>query len=203
MRQTRESSLVIPLRRLREEVAKVGAARDRIIDALVEELAERPLDDVRVYELIRRAKVSHTTYYKYFASPDEVFAALAERFVDGMAAGCPLPSGRDQGFGRALFDALVSYVYDHRTEYVALSQGGPEGVFGARLAQCVTHLYEEGASAILGSEGSDTQEFAFLCGHMFVMEMEVYRMRDFDLEPEEFATHLWRLLVADTASRVL
>lgn len=66
--------------------------RDRILDAFKAELSERPFEDIRVYELIRRAKVSHSTYYYHFGTLDDVFDAYAEGFLVSVS----------KGFARAL-----------------------------------------------------------------------------------------------------
>ena len=51
------------------------SGKDKIIDALVDELPERDLDDIREYELIKRSGVSHATYYYYFKSLEDVLDA--------------------------------------------------------------------------------------------------------------------------------
>lgn len=57
-----------------------GGSRRRIQQALLDLLAERPLDSITVTELCRKAQVSRTTYYRIYYSQREVL----EDLLDGL-----------------------------------------------------------------------------------------------------------------------
>ena len=48
----------------------------RIRDALLKLLANKPLADITVSELAREAHVSRSTFYEHFGNPDDVYDVL-------------------------------------------------------------------------------------------------------------------------------
>src|SRR2546429_1355263 len=59
-----------------------GEARDALLAAAERLLAERPLDELTVADILREAGVSRASFYFYFASKHDVVVALAERVID-------------------------------------------------------------------------------------------------------------------------
>ncbi len=53
-----------------------------MFEALERLLASRPLHEVQVIELIHESGISRASFYHYFASKNDVFAALLARLVD-------------------------------------------------------------------------------------------------------------------------
>lgn len=60
--------------------------KERVADALIELLAEKPYADISVSEIVDRADVGRATYYRHFTSKDEViiykFRVIFEREID-------------------------------------------------------------------------------------------------------------------------
>jgi AcrR family transcriptional regulator len=56
--------------------------RARLLDAAVPTLAANGYHATRVDDIVRRAGVSHGTFYLYFANKDDLFRTLAERCAD-------------------------------------------------------------------------------------------------------------------------
>ena len=60
------------------------ATRDQLLAAGSAVLPERGYHDTRVEDIVSRAGVSHGSFYRYFASKDELFGVLAERTATTM-----------------------------------------------------------------------------------------------------------------------
>src|SRR5689334_21494077 len=56
-----------------------------LLKAGLAEFDEKGLAAVRVDDIVRRAKISHGTFYLYFANKDDLFKALLKDAVDDMA----------------------------------------------------------------------------------------------------------------------
>ncbi|WP_028984757.1 TetR/AcrR family transcriptional regulator [Sporichthya polymorpha] len=59
--------------------ASAGAFRQEILDVLAQLLQEATLDELRIAEILKAAKVSRGTFYFYYASKEDAFAALLDQ----------------------------------------------------------------------------------------------------------------------------
>jgi AcrR family transcriptional regulator len=59
-----------------------AATRAKLLDAAVPALAANGYHATRVDDIVRRAGVSHGTFYLYFANKEDLFRTLAERCAD-------------------------------------------------------------------------------------------------------------------------
>ncbi|HUR74941.1 MAG TPA: TetR/AcrR family transcriptional regulator, partial [Sporichthya sp.] len=59
--------------------ASAGAFRQEILDVLGQLLQESTLDDLRIAQLLQAARVSRGTFYFYYASKEDAFAALLDQ----------------------------------------------------------------------------------------------------------------------------
>jgi TetR/AcrR family transcriptional regulator, ethionamide resistance regulator len=59
--------------------ASAGAFRQEILDVLGELLRNSTLDDLRIAQILKAAKVSRGTFYFYYASKEDAFAALLDQ----------------------------------------------------------------------------------------------------------------------------
>ncbi len=59
--------------------ASAGAFRQEILDVLGRLLRESTLDDLRIAQILKAAKVSRGTFYFYYASKEDAFAALLDQ----------------------------------------------------------------------------------------------------------------------------
>lgn len=74
-------------RRGQRPAAENGDLEQAVCDAAEALLAERPLTDISVAQILERAGVSRASFYFYFASKHAVLERLAERVVDEIYAG--------------------------------------------------------------------------------------------------------------------
>lgn len=59
--------------------ASAGAFRQEILDVLGQLLRDSTLDDLRIAQILKAAKVSRGTFYFYYASKEDAFAALLDQ----------------------------------------------------------------------------------------------------------------------------
>lgn len=63
-----------------------GERREELLDAATALLRERPLAEIRVSDITDAAGTAKGTFYSYFATKGDLFAALQERFLEGLVA---------------------------------------------------------------------------------------------------------------------
>src|SRR6202011_5925857 len=64
---------------------RVRRTRDRLGDALVELLVEKPFDDITVHDVLERAGVSRSTFYTHYRDKNDLFLSDAEEFFEALA----------------------------------------------------------------------------------------------------------------------
>jgi AcrR family transcriptional regulator len=64
---------------------RVARTRDRLGDALVELLLEKPFDDITVQEVLDRAQVSRSTFYEHFRDKNDLFLSDVDDFFELMS----------------------------------------------------------------------------------------------------------------------
>jgi AcrR family transcriptional regulator len=68
----------------RELRARGRRTMRKLLDAGVETFAKRGYHAARVDDIVKRAKISHGTFYLYFANKEELFLALTQEVADEM-----------------------------------------------------------------------------------------------------------------------
>src|SRR4051812_41875388 len=64
---------------------RVRRTRDRLGDALVDILLQKPLEAISVQEILDRAGVSRSTFYSHFRDTNDLFLSDVDDFFEGMA----------------------------------------------------------------------------------------------------------------------
>src|SRR5689334_7156318 len=64
---------------------RILRTRDRLGDALIALIQEKPFDQVTVQEVLDRAGVGRSTFYLHYRDKDDLFLSDAEDFLDAMA----------------------------------------------------------------------------------------------------------------------
>jgi AcrR family transcriptional regulator len=124
----------------RELRAQGRATVKRLLDAGMIEFEERGFHGVRVDDVVRRAGISHGTFYLYFSNKEDLFKALlrdALRDMEVIAGDFPVVTRDEAGITvlrlwvRRFFDVYAA----HATVIRILSQADlvPEEVFGDGL----------------------------------------------------------------------
>ena len=96
--------------------------RDRLGDALVALLVEKPFDDITVQEVLDRAGVGRSTFYSHFKDKNDLFLSDSDEFLEGMATA--LSRFGDKSERLAPVEELFAHVAEVRPFYDALVKSG-------------------------------------------------------------------------------
>src|SRR6266404_1386138 len=106
----------------KKEDQRVRRTRDRLGDALVELLVQKPFDDITVQDVLERAGVSRSTFYTHYRDKNDLFLTDAEEFFEGMATA--LSRFGDKSERVAPVQELVAHIAEVRPFYDALVESG-------------------------------------------------------------------------------
>ncbi|WP_374573468.1 TetR/AcrR family transcriptional regulator [Phenylobacterium sp.] len=152
--------------------------RQAILDAARAVFAEMGYDNVTVRDIIRRTGLAAGTFYNYFKSKEEVFAALAD---DGARRFAPVLKelrGQGKGFEAFVRDAIHAYFHFLEKEHATWAAQrlvsephphvyGPTPEMGAVFAEVRAAILEETA------RGGPVADPDFLAGACIAVAREV------------------------------
>ena len=101
---------------------RVRRTRDRLGDALVDLLQEKPFDTITVQHVLDRAGVGRSTFYTHYRGKEDLFLSDCDEFFEAMATA--LSRRRDPSERVAPVRELFSHVAEMRTFYSALVASG-------------------------------------------------------------------------------
>lgn len=106
----------------KKEDRRVRRTRDRLGDALIALLQQKPFDDITVQEVLDRAAVSRATFYTHYRDKNDLFLSDADEFFESMAFA--LSRHRDRSERLAPVQELFAHIAQMRTLYEALVEAG-------------------------------------------------------------------------------
>ena len=106
----------------KKEDRRVRRTRDKLGDALVELLVQKPFDEITVQEVLDRAGVSRTTFYSHFRDKNDLFFSDSDEFLEGMATA--LSRFGDKSERVAPVQELFAHIAEVRPFYNALVEAG-------------------------------------------------------------------------------
>lgn len=121
--------------------------RQRIIDAFVEILSEKDIEDITVKEIIRRADVHRSTYYYNFHKVDEILECVMERFLEGYRSGFEavvtqgLSSDSEPPGEYAPTLGAIRHAYANRETFRLLATGSTSDLFRRRWIENSLDLF--------------------------------------------------------------
>lgn len=117
MASRKKSARPGPIRRV-PRAEKAALKRKAIVDAALEEFAEKGFANARMEDVARRAKVGKGTVYLYFKDKQALFEGLVHEFIAtplGLAKDIALQPGQDVGdFLRQTFPPTLALVANSR-----------------------------------------------------------------------------------------
>lgn len=125
---------------------RVRRTRDRLGDALVELLVQKPFDDITVQDVLDGAGVSRSTFYTHYRDKNDLFLSDVEEFFESMATA--LSRFGDKSERVAPVRELFAHIGEARPFYNALVESGrmPDvmelglGHFGRGIAQRLNEI---------------------------------------------------------------
>ncbi len=106
----------------KKEDQRVRRTRDRLGDALMELLVQKPFDDITVQDVLARAGVSRSTFYTHYRDKNDLFLSDAEDFFEAMATA--LSRFGDKSERVAPVQELAAHITQVRPFYNALVESG-------------------------------------------------------------------------------
>ncbi|PYQ04243.1 MAG: hypothetical protein DMF82_11215 [Acidobacteria bacterium] len=101
---------------------RVRRTRDRLGDAMVDLLQEKPFDTITVQQVLDRAGVGRSTFYTHYRDKEDLFLSDCDEFFEAMATA--LSRHRDTSDRVAPVRELFAHVAEMRTFYSALVASG-------------------------------------------------------------------------------
>jgi AcrR family transcriptional regulator len=101
---------------------RVRRTRDRLGDALIEILLQKPLDKINVQEILDRAGVSRSTFYTHFRDTNDLFLSDVDDFFEGMATALSRAGSNSRRV--APVQELFAHIGESRAFYSALVESG-------------------------------------------------------------------------------
>ena len=102
--------------------ARVRRSRDRLGDALVELVQEKPFDAITVQDVLERAGVGRSTFYAHFRDKQDLFLSDADEFFEHMSLA--LVRGEERSTRLLPARELFAHVADMRALFDALAESG-------------------------------------------------------------------------------
>jgi AcrR family transcriptional regulator len=106
----------------KKEDQRVRRTRDRLGDAMMELLVQKPFDDITVQDVLDGAGVSRSTFYAHYRDKNDLFLSDAEDFFESMATA--LSRHEDKSERVAPVQELFAHVGEVRPFYNALVESG-------------------------------------------------------------------------------
>src|SRR4051812_42070200 len=101
---------------------RILRTRDRLGDALIELIQEKPFDEVTVQEALDRAGVGRSTFYLHYRDKDDLFLSDVEEFLEAMAMA--LSRHKDKSQRVAPIAEFFGHVAQGKKLYKALVDSG-------------------------------------------------------------------------------
>lgn len=152
--------------------------RQAILDAAREVFGELGYDNVTVRDIIRRTGLAAGTFYNYYKSKEEVFAALAD---DGARRFAPVLKGlraRADGFEGFVRAAIQAYFGFLAQEHMTWAEKAPPGdshlhVHGQTPEMAAVYAEVRGAIVEAIARGGPAVDPDFLAGACIAVAREV------------------------------
>ena len=125
---------------------RVRRTRDRLGDALLKLLLEKPFETITVREILDHAAVSRSTFYVHYRNKEDLFLSDVDEFLEGMATTL---SRREESSNRiAPVRELFGHIVEMRQFYTAMVASGRmhdvrelgEGHFGRAIERRLAGL---------------------------------------------------------------
>jgi AcrR family transcriptional regulator len=101
---------------------RVRRTRDRLGDALLKLLLEKPYETITVQDVLHRAKVSRSTFYVHYRNKEDLFLSDVDEFLEGMAT--MLLRRKESSNRIAPVRELFAHIADTRQFYAVMVASG-------------------------------------------------------------------------------
>ena len=109
-----------------KENQRVRLTKTLLKDALIELLTDKPLQKVSITEICTRAEINRTTFYKYYASENDLYADIENDFL------CILSENIENTDKQGL-EKLLTLIQAHPNMAIAMINNSSEESFSRRI----------------------------------------------------------------------
>jgi AcrR family transcriptional regulator len=141
---------------------RVRRTRQRLGDALVELVQEKPFDAITVQEVLDRADVGRSTFYSHYRDKDDLFLSDIDEFLEMMAT--MLSRRREPSERVAAVRELFAHVGESRPLYEALISAGKLHDFMELAREHFARGIEQRLAELRASQGMSAEARA-ACSH--------------------------------------
>ena len=179
--------------------------RDRLGDALVEILLQKPLEEISVQEILDRAEVSRSTFYTHFRDTNDLFLSDVDDFFEGVATALSRSGSKSKRV--APLHELFTHISEQQTFYNALVESGRvydvmelgQAQFARGIEQRLTEI---GSAGVIPSDERSAIAHAFAGALFSLLSWWIHHGKPKSAEQVDKLFHemVWaRVLVADRA----
>lgn len=90
-----------------------------LINALSELLNEKDMEDISIQDLVKRAEISRTTFYRIYLDKEDFLEGVKNDLMDGM-----FRAAQNKGEGSPYFRKMLTYIFRHRSLYYVFKECG-------------------------------------------------------------------------------
>lgn len=106
----------------KKEDRRVRRSRDRLGDAIMELIEEKPFEKITVQDVLDRAGVGRATFYSHFSDKNDLFISDSDEFFEGMAMALSRFGCKSERV--APVEELFAHVAERRRLHDALVESG-------------------------------------------------------------------------------
>lgn len=172
--------------------------KQKIVDALIEIMKTKEINDITIKELILQAQVNRSTYYYYFYQIEEVIEYIMNAFLEQMV---PVVThdeniilnreSRDRKYIENKTIHFYEFILAHLDEYKSIIKSKYKNVFYEKIVQVMQDSYK-GYIHMCRKNGDfvkmtdrEKQYWDFQSTWVFVGVLECWAKRGFEETPEE------------------
>mgnify|MGYP004702182019 CR=1 FL=1 len=111
----------------------------RLLEALAEIIKTQGIEEIKISEVISRAHVSHSTFYRFFQSKDNFFSWTLTHYLDGLFAFAKHVGQEPEDFYLSYFQ----YIYNNKVYFQAFNNSSMWPEFSYKMHEMGIKAYEE------------------------------------------------------------
>lgn len=117
---------------------KLSHSKQRLLDALAYFLTYESVEDIKVSELIRKAQVSRSTFYRSFETKEGFFQWVLDFHMEGLSGAAKYTANTPIEFYQHYFN----YLYEHAIYFKTFNNSSMWPEFHYRMTQIGIDVYQ-------------------------------------------------------------
>lgn len=118
-------------------MGKLSGSNQRLLEALAYFLTFKSVEEIKVSELIRKAEVSRSTFYRLFETKEEFFQWVLDYHMEGLSGVAKYTAKSPLAFYQHYF----TYIYDHAIYFKTFNNSSMWPQFHYKMNQIGIDVY--------------------------------------------------------------